>query len=82
MNFELAIRAEIATQHLMHESEQEQTLPLEMYVGLGYDLIINDPKKWELIQKAYELDVARALKAGRSFHKEFKYRELQNYDGE
>lgn len=76
MNFELAIRAEIATQHIMHETEQEQTLPLEMYIGLGYDLITKNPAKWEAIQEAYELDIARALRAGRSFHKEFKYREL------
>lgn len=76
MNFELAIRAEIATQHIMHENEQEQSLPLEMYVKIGYGLMLENPKKWEAIQKAYELDIARALKAGRSFNKEFKFRKL------
>lgn len=76
LNFELAIRAEIATQHIMHENELEQSLPLEAYIKIGYDLITENRDKWDAIQKAYELDIARALRAGRSFHKEFKYREL------
>jgi len=77
MNFEQTIRAEFVTQHLMKELNIEPTLPIEMYLSLGYDLMIKDPKKWEAINKAYDLDIRRCLKQGVGNKKAFKYRPLK-----
>ena len=81
MNFELAIRAEFVTQHLMHEQGVKPTLPLEMYVQIGYDLMLEDPKKWQKINQAYELDIKRCLKSGIGNRKAFKFRKLTTPTG-
>jgi hypothetical protein len=76
MSFEWGVRAEFATQHLIHEQGIQMNLPLEMYLGLGYDLQLENPKKWNAIQEAYALDIARVLKNGMTNRKGFRYREL------
>ena len=77
VNFELAIRAEFATQHMMHENGIELRAPLEMYIDLGYGLITGDPKKWEAIQKQYDFEIRKQLKSGIGDKGAFKYRPLK-----
>jgi hypothetical protein len=71
--FEWAVRAEFATQHLMHEQNIERKLPLEMYLSLGYDCQIQNPKLWDKIQSTYELQIARVLKRKMTDRRGFKY---------
>lgn len=52
MNFEQAIRAQFATQHLM--AERGLTGPLEIFTHLGYDLFLQNPKKYKAIQELYK----------------------------
>lgn len=80
MNFELAVRAEIATLHEMHEKQIELKLPLEMYLDLGYSLITENPQKWEAIQNKYKPEIERCLSAGRTFKNDFIYKPL--FEGE
>jgi len=73
-NFEWAIRAEFATQHEMHERGIDG--PVELNIGLGYDMQIHDPKKWDDIQKTYELEIKRCLKEGMGNRRGFKFKKL------
>ncbi|RTL05204.1 hypothetical protein EKK58_08630 [Candidatus Dependentiae bacterium] len=74
MSFEWAIRAEFATQHLMHEAEISG--PVDFYLDQAYKLQMENPEKWDAIQKAYELDIQRCLKRGIGDRRRFKYRSL------
>jgi len=76
VNFEWGIRAEYAALHLMHEQGIDKGL-LDLYLSFGYDLQFTDKKKWNAIQKAYELDIKRCLKRRIGDRKGFKYRELK-----
>ena len=80
MNFELAIRAEFATMHLMRENKLNG--PVDLFLKLGYDLMLDDPKKWDQIQEAYKIDIKRCLKSGIGNRKgfDFAYRKLENYN--
>ena len=74
--FEWAIRANYATKHLMHENGDKEVLPFEMYIGKGYELQMDNPKKWNAIQELYQLEIARDLKRGAWDGRKFKFKEL------
>lgn len=77
--FEWAVRAEFATQHLMHEKGLVGSV--ELWLRLGYDLQIEDKKLWAAIQKAYELPIARCLKEGFANSKDFKFVAVRPLEG-
>lgn len=78
MSFENAVRAEFATQHVMHEKGLEG--PIDLFLELGYSLMTQNPKKWKAIQKAYELDIKRCLKKGIGDREGFKFRKLEGVE--
>ena len=75
MNFELAIRAEFATQHLMHEMDKVG-MPIDLMLDLGYGLMMNDSDKWNAIQKTYEVEINKCLESGCGNREGFSYKEL------
>jgi len=77
VNFEFAIRAEFATQHIMHE--RKLSGPLDLMLHLGYDLLLENPEKWEAIQKLYELEIARCLKRKCGNRRGFKFKVLKAF---
>jgi hypothetical protein len=72
INFEQAIRTEFATMHIMNEKGYRG--PVDMFLQKGYELQIDDPAKWEAIQKNYEPEIRKVLDAGVGDRKSFVYK--------
>jgi hypothetical protein len=79
--FEWAIRAEFATQHVMHELGKTGRA-IDLFLYLGYDLMLNDPKKWNAIQKTYDMEIRRCLKNKIGNRRGFRYKALADKGGE
>lgn len=73
--FRNQITEEYVVMHLMHEAGQ-QDLPVDMFIGRGFDLFMADKKKYKAIVKAYEMDIERCVKRGVGDRKNFKYRPI------
>lgn len=75
--FRNQITEEYVAMHLMYEAGK-QDLPVDLFIGRGFDLLMSDKAKYRAIVKMYEMDIERCVKRGIGDRKGFKYRPLSD----